>query len=165
MAPELRAHLREKVPEYMIPSAFVALDAFPLTPNGKIDRKALPAPDRTRAESKASYTAPRNEVEKAISTILAGDALDRSRRRRRQLLRFLGANSLMMVQANGRLRAALGKGVSLVDMFRFPTVRTLAAHVAGDAGGAPAALRESQDRAQTRKDAMARRLEQRRAGR
>ncbi|MGH7297856.1 MAG: phosphopantetheine-binding protein, partial [Polyangiaceae bacterium] len=161
LAPLLRGHLREKVPEYMIPSAFVVLDALPLTPNGKVDRKALPAPDRARTESIAAYTAPRNDVERTISTIWQ-DMLSIDRVGVDDSFFDLGANSLMMVQANGRLRAALGKSVSLVDMFRFPTVRALAAHVAGEDTGTPGALRESQDRAQTRRDAMARRLENRR---
>ena len=156
LGPELRTHLRAALPEYMVPSAFVTLDALPRTPNGKIDRKALPAPDRARSESTADYAAPKSEVERAIASVwqdmLSLDAVGADHN-----FFDLGANSLMMVQANGRLRAALGKPVSLVDMFRFPTVRALAAHLADGNVEDAAALKQSHDRAQTRKDAMQRR--------
>src|SRR3712207_7925149 len=64
---ELRRFLKEKLPEYMVPAAFVALEALPLTPNGKLDRRALPAPEPARAQ----YVAPRTEVEEALAGIWA----------------------------------------------------------------------------------------------
>ncbi|MFL9453902.1 amino acid adenylation domain-containing protein [Tolypothrix bouteillei VB521301_2] len=65
---ELRSFLKQQLPEYMVPSYFVVLDAFPLTPNGKVDRKALPTPDQTRIEAQA-YVAPRNEVERILTHV------------------------------------------------------------------------------------------------
>ncbi len=156
LGPVLRAHLRASLPEYMVPSAFVQLRELPRTPNGKIDRKALPAPDRTRNESSTAYAAPANEIEKAIATIwqdmlsLDGIGVD-------QNLFDLGANSLMMVQANGRIRTALSRSVSLVEMFRFPTVQALAAHLAQAPGAENAALAQSSERGEGRKDALAKR--------
>jgi acyl carrier protein len=158
LVPELRRHLREKLPEFMVPSAFVLLDALPLTPNGKIDRKALPAPDRARHEASTRYAAPESDVERGIASVF------------QELLGIdevgiddnffdLGANSLMMVQASARFRAVLGRGVSLVQMFQFPTVRALAAAVGGGAEGA--AVKQGQQRAQARKDALARRRDAR----
>jgi acyl carrier protein len=161
LGPELRNHLRSSLPDYMIPSAFVSLAAYPLTPNGKVDRKALPAPDRARRETTAEYTAPGSDVEQAIATVWQ-DTLSIDRVGVDQNFFDLGANSLMMVQVNGRLRQALGRSVSLVDMFRFPTVRALAAHLGEGTKAADEALvAESADRAQTRRDAMARRREAR----
>jgi amino acid adenylation domain-containing protein/thioester reductase-like protein len=68
---QLRDHLRTKLPEYMIPSIFVHLDSLPLTPNGKVDRKALPPPSGTRADSRAQYVAPRTQLEKELVEICA----------------------------------------------------------------------------------------------
>jgi hypothetical protein len=164
LGPEVRAHVRATLPDFMVPSAFVVLDALPRTPNGKIDRKALPAPDRTRTEGSSTYAAPGSEVEQVIASVwqdmLALDAVGVDDR-----LFDLGANSLMMVQANGRLRAALGRDVSLVDMFRFPTVRSLAEHLGGGAKAADLAVKQSLERGQTRQEAMRRRREARQGSR
>jgi acyl carrier protein len=125
----------------MVPSAFVALDAFPLTPNGKVDRKALPPPERARSETAAAYSAPETAVEKAIAEVLR-DLLSTERVSVDHNFFDLGANSLMMVQVSARLRAALGKSVPLLHLFRFPTVRALAARIRWRPGGRPAAPAE-----------------------
>src|SRR5262249_54001036 len=67
----LRGHLKKRLPEFMIPSAFVLMEAFPLSPNGKVDRKALPAPDATRPKIEGEYIAPRTPVEEAVAGIWA----------------------------------------------------------------------------------------------
>lgn len=160
LVPELRRELRTVLPDFMVPSAFVVLDALPRTPNGKIDRNALPAPDRGRQEGDAA-AAPSSELERAIAEVwqdmLSLDAVGVDTN-----LFDLGANSLMMVKASARLADALGRVVSLVDLFRYPTVRALAAHL-GEGGGEAEAevIRGSQDRAQARRDAMARRRDAR----
>src|SRR3972149_657499 len=64
---ELRRFLKEKLPEYMVPSAFVMLDMLPLTPNGKVDRRALQAPDQARPELEGSFVAPRSPVEELLA--------------------------------------------------------------------------------------------------
>ena len=161
---DLRDHLRISLPTHMVPSAFVVLDALPRTPNGKIDRKALPAPDRGRIETGQPIRPPENDVEQAIVTVwqdlLALDAVGVETN-----LFDLGANSLMMVQASGRLSTSLDRRISLVDMFRYPTVRLLAEHLdSSDADGA-GALQVSQDRGQARRDAMQRRRDARRGNR
>ena len=66
---EVRKYLKQKLPEYMIPSQFVLVDALPLTPNGKVDRKALPAPDQDRPELGNVYQAPRTPMEETLATI------------------------------------------------------------------------------------------------
>jgi acyl carrier protein len=164
LGPELRAHLRASLPEYMVPTAFVVLDALPRTPNGKIDRNALPEPDRSRTEDIAVAAAPDNDFERAIVAVwqdmLSLDAVGVETN-----LFDLGANSLMMVRAVARLSEALGRSLSLVAMFRFPTVRALAAHLNGGEEQASAAMRQSHERGQSRKDALPRRRDLRQGAR
>lgn len=166
---ELRAHLRASLPDYMVPTAIVVLDALPRTPNGKIDRNALPAPDRSRTEADVAVVAPENEIEHTIAGIwrdmLALDTVGVETN-----LFDLGANSLMMVQASSRIGVALERPISLVEMFRFPTVRSLAGHLEGGGldGGSDVeqvAMQRSQDRGQNRKDALLRRRSVRSEGR
>jgi acyl carrier protein len=161
--PALRHLLREKLPEYMVPSAFVLLEALPLTPNGKIDRAALPAPERPRSES-ATRQPPGNEVERGIVSILQ-DLLGAEEVGVDDNFFDLGANSLMMVQASVRLRALLGRAVPLVRMFQFPTARALASALATGEESETAVVKQSQDRAQVRKDAMHRLRDLRRGSR
>jgi amino acid adenylation domain-containing protein len=122
---KLRALLRASLPEYMVPAAFVLLEALPLTPNGKIDRKALPLPDRS-GSTQAAYVAPHTPTEE----ILAGTW--------GELLRVepvgiednffdLGGHSLLAVQVVSRVRQALGVELQLRDLFAAPTVSRLAA--------------------------------------
>ena len=131
---QLRAHLRATLPEYMIPATIIVMDAFPLTPNGTIDRKALPMHDRPRRAA-ADYVAPTNELEAKIADIWK-ELLAIERVGRRDNIFDLGANSLLTMQANSRLSSMLGRAVSLVTMFRFPTVESLAAHLNGDSAAA-----------------------------
>jgi natural product biosynthesis luciferase-like monooxygenase protein len=159
---ELRTFAREKLPDFMVPSHFVMLAAFPLTPNGKIDRKALPAPEASRGASDKPFSPPGNELEKRIAAVLQ-KILGLAEVGAHDNFFDLGANSLLIMQANGALRADLGKPISLVDMFQNPTVASLAAHIAAqeDGSGGPAvAASAGQDRASARRDAMQRRRDQ-----
>ena len=83
---DLRSHLHDTLPDYMIPSAFVVLEALPVTPNGKVDRKTLPAPDFASLSNQASFVAPRTPSEIALADIWAKVLGIRSIRRTRQLL-------------------------------------------------------------------------------
>jgi acyl carrier protein len=166
LLPELRDYLKSTLPVFMVPSAFVVLDALPLTPNGKIDRKALPAPDRARQESAADYQAPAHELERIVASVWQ-DLLGLDQVSTVDNLFDLGANSLLVVRANGKLRAALDRDVSLVDMFQYPTVKSLAAFLAQSqqtADGAPEgdkSLEQSHERGQSRRDALLRRRDRR----
>jgi acyl carrier protein len=164
VGPELRAHLRASLPDYMVPTAFVVLEALPRTPNGKIDRNALPEPDRGRTENSDVAAAPDSDVERTIVAVwqemLALDVVGVETN-----LFDLGANSLMMVRAVARLSAALDRSLSVVEMFRFPTVRALAAHLDGGGEEASAAIQQSHERGQARKDALQRRRELRQGSR
>ncbi|NES13760.1 MULTISPECIES: non-ribosomal peptide synthetase [Micromonospora] len=152
---ELVARLRERLPEYMVPSAFTTLSTLPLTPNGKVDRRALPEPDLARPQPGSPYVAPRNQLERTIAGIW------------RELLGVdqigvddnffeLGGHSLLMAEARARLAEAAGRDVTLVELFQFPTVGALAGYL--DRPGATAdLLAGAEDRAGHRRQSLNRR--------
>jgi amino acid adenylation domain-containing protein len=124
----LRAYLAERLPEYMLPSAFVALDALPLTPNGKIDRRALPAPDAWGAAAADAYVAPRTGTEERLADVFA-DVLGLGRVGVHDDFFVAGGHSLLAVRAVARMRAAFGVELTVREMFDAPTVAGLAARV------------------------------------
>jgi acyl carrier protein len=124
-ATELRRFAQDKLPEAMMPSAFVFLKALPLTPNGKVNRKALPAPENQRPELETAYVAPRDNLEKSIAKIWQ-DLLHVEKVGLRDNFFDLGGNSLLVVQAQARLRDALGVELPVVKLFQHPTIHSLA---------------------------------------
>jgi amino acid adenylation domain-containing protein len=122
---ELHARLKERLPEYMTPSAFVWLEAMPLTPNGKVDRKALPAPDTDRPELGRAYVAPRNSIEETLSDIL-GQLLNLERVGVEDNFFELGGHSLLATQFISRLRESFRVEVPLREIFERPTAAELA---------------------------------------
>ncbi|HEX9136850.1 MAG TPA: non-ribosomal peptide synthetase, partial [Nitrospirota bacterium] len=122
---ELRSFLIEKLPEYMVPSAFVVLDSLPLTPNGKIDRKALPLPDQSRRELGESYVLPRTPIEEIIVEIWA-DVLKLEKVGVHDNFFDLGGHSLLGVQLISRLRAEFQADLRVRCLFQFPTVAGIA---------------------------------------
>jgi amino acid adenylation domain-containing protein len=135
---DLRTQLSAVLPEHMVPSAFVTLDAFPLTANGKLDRKALPAPDRTALASR-TYEAPQGEVEQAIATIWQ-ELLGVERVGRHDNFFGVGGHSLLAVQFSTRLREAMGFDISLRNLFASPVLSDLAVGLSGAARSALAPL-------------------------
>ncbi|HEU4323402.1 MAG TPA: amino acid adenylation domain-containing protein [Roseiflexaceae bacterium] len=152
---ELREFLRERLPGYMIPAAFVLLETLPLTPNGKVDLRALPLPSTDRTES-ATYLAPRSEFEHTIAAAWQS-ALKVEKVGIHDNFFDLGGHSLLMVQVHTELREVYGQ-LTLIDMFRHPTVSALAAHLSA-ARPAESALVEVQDRVQKQKAFRDRRKE------
>ncbi|WHS62771.1 non-ribosomal peptide synthetase [Pseudomonas sp. G2-4] len=124
----LRAHLQGQLPEYMVPSAYVRLDALPLTPNGKLDRKALPAPDHSAVVARA-YEAPQGEVEVAIAGIWQ-DLLNLEQVGRHDNFFELGGHSLLAVKMIERMRQ-VQLSVDVRVLFGQPTLAALAAAVGG----------------------------------
>ncbi|MDQ3643360.1 MAG: phosphopantetheine-binding protein, partial [Actinomycetota bacterium] len=136
---ELKAHLRAKLPEYMVPAHYVQLDHLPLTPNGKTDRKALPAPDYAHREDKRPYIAPRTPTEQTLATIWAtvlgiespgvdDDFFD------------VGGDSLKAVRIVTALRSEFCVDAAMRHLFEQPTIAGLAEIVdvlAVAAAGAP----------------------------
>ncbi|MBV8858951.1 MAG: amino acid adenylation domain-containing protein [Acidobacteria bacterium] len=129
-AAELRAHLKEGLPEYMIPSNFVTLDALPLTPNGKVDRKALPAPAASAHEPGERGAAPRTPVEEVLAGIWS-EVLGVGGVSTRDNFFELGGHSLLVAQVVSRVRAAFQVELPLRAIFESPTVSELAARIEG----------------------------------
>ena len=128
MAPtvsELRRALAQTLPDYMIPSAFVFLQAFPLLPNGKIDRRALPLPDKTRPALDVPYVAPRAPVEQAVARIW-GEVLDLERVGVHDNFFELGGHSLLATRVISRLRDSFRTETALESFFESPTVAGIA---------------------------------------
>jgi amino acid adenylation domain-containing protein len=125
---ELRDFLKERLPEHMIPAVFVFLEQLPHTASGKVNRRALPAPDSSRPTLAAPYVAPRNELEREIATIWR-EALRIERVGVNDNFFELGGHSLLIIQVHARLLDKVKKEFSVVDMFRYPTVESLARHL------------------------------------
>jgi acyl-coenzyme A synthetase/AMP-(fatty) acid ligase len=123
----LRAHLAETLPAYMIPTRFVALDQLPLTANGKVDRRRLPAPSAAPAGTR---TPPRTETERLVSAVWA-EVLDGAGFGIDDDFFDVGGHSLLAIKVVARLRRQLASPVAVVDLFKHPTVRRLAAFAAG----------------------------------
>jgi amino acid adenylation domain-containing protein len=121
----LRAALREELPDYMIPSHFVALAALPLTPNGKVDRKALPAPGGGRPELGREYVAPEGDVQEKLAAIWT-EVLRVERVGATDNFFELGGHSLMATQVLSRVQGAFGVELPLRSVFNTPTVAGLA---------------------------------------
>jgi len=128
-AADLARQAREKLPEYMVPSAFVALEQLPLTPNGKVDRRALPPPEQDQPEAAVGYVAPRTALEEQLAAIWA-EVLGRERVGVRENFFFdLGGHSLLAARLVSRVGQKVGKSVPLAVMFREPTVAGLARYL------------------------------------
>jgi amino acid adenylation domain-containing protein len=124
-AQDLRQFLKASLPEHMVPSAFMVLDALPLTAHGKVDRKALPAPEAARVEAGETYVAPRPGAEETIAAIW-GELLGVERVGARDDFFLLGGHSLTAARILSRVRDALGIDLSLLVVFETPTVEGMA---------------------------------------
>jgi amino acid adenylation domain-containing protein len=126
-AGELRTFLKEALPEHMVPAFFVSLEAFPLTPNDKIDRAALPAPDVAGAMAE-QYAAPRTPVEHALVRIWE-QVLHVPRVGIHDPFFEIGGHSLLVVQLMTRIEQALNVKIAVIELYKQPTVAALAEHV------------------------------------
>ncbi|HEV2735194.1 MAG TPA: amino acid adenylation domain-containing protein, partial [Longimicrobiaceae bacterium] len=130
---ELRAWMRERLPEYMVPSAFVALERLPLTPNGKLDLPALPAPEWVAEEG--AFMPPRTPAEEVLAAIWT-EVLRAERVGVHDDFFALGGHSLLGTQVVSRVREAFGAELPLRALFEAPTLAALARRVEGLAPGA-----------------------------
>ncbi len=153
---DLRAFLADRLPEYLVPSAFVLLDRLPLNANGKVDRKALPEPDQRRAELGSVYAPPTTAEERALTAIwthvlgVEKIGIDDS-------FFELGGHSMRLVQVQALLREKMDREVAVVDLFRHVTIRALAQSLAREKPQ-ELQLSEVQDRALRQRQALARRV-------
>ncbi|QTZ90350.1 non-ribosomal peptide synthetase [Streptomyces auratus] len=152
---ELRAHL----PEYMVPAHLVRLERLPVTANGKLDRRALPAPAVGAAGG--DFVSPAGGTEQFIAGVWS-QVLGVARPGSRDNIFDLGGNSLRLAEIHVHLQARFGDGIQLVHLFENPTIESLARLVDGVSGAGSAAER-TQDRAERQKQAMQRRRSPRRA--
>ncbi|MGW2873691.1 amino acid adenylation domain-containing protein, partial [Kitasatospora sp. NPDC001225] len=129
-AADLRAHLRGSLPDYMVPAAYVAVQAIPLTPNGKLDHRALPAPDRS-AFAASRHVAPRTPVEERFAEVW-GEVLGLEKVSVEDSFFDLGGDSIRAVRLVGALRTA-GYDVSIRDVFQARTIAAMAAGLTGQA--------------------------------
>ncbi|MCP4700190.1 MAG: amino acid adenylation domain-containing protein, partial [Gammaproteobacteria bacterium] len=137
LADDIRRDLREKLPEYMIPSIFMFLDAFPLTPNGKIDRKNLPAPgERRKTDTAAEW--PQSETERIIATVwkefLATESVGIH-----DNFFDAGGHSFLAVQVHRKLKEIFPDRLSSVtEIFQYPTIHAISRHIHPESGAEPA---------------------------
>ena len=150
--PELRKFLGAQLPDYMVPADFVVLDEWPRTPGGKIDLQALSSPPAALARAKAVYTPPQNELEQFIAglwqEVLAVDEIGRD-----DNFFDLGGHSLLLMKVNLKLKHHCGKDIPLVEMFKYPTISTLAEFLSGQQNGEQSkSLAKTRERATTRRE-------------
>ncbi|MDZ8087066.1 MAG: amino acid adenylation domain-containing protein [Nostoc sp. DedQUE12b] len=124
---ELRRFLLEKLPDYMVPAAFVLLDALPLTPNGKVDRQSLPIPGKVRPELEKAFVAPRTPIEKALAEVWA-EVLDIEQIGIHDNFFELGGDSIRSIQVLARATAK-GLSFSLAQIFQHQTIDSLAREI------------------------------------
>ncbi|GHF24625.1 hypothetical protein GCM10010218_01480 [Streptomyces mashuensis] len=139
--PELRAHLSGLLPDYMVPAAFVTLDALPLTPSGKVDRRALPAPAADADRAGTDYVAPRDATEEVLAAAWA-EVLGVERVGVHDNFFDLGGDSILSIQVVSRARRA-GLRLTSKLLFLHQTVAALAAVVEHDAAALPAAAADA----------------------
>ncbi|WP_160164431.1 non-ribosomal peptide synthetase [Pedosphaera parvula] len=153
-AAEIRQTLRQKLPDYMVPSAFMRLERFPLSPNGKVDRRALPGPELSSTAQNPVVSVPQTQAEQAIAKIwqevLAGAqaGLDDN-------FFDLGGNSIQLAQVHSKLCEQFKLDLSITKLFEFTTIATLARHLSVQPDGKPGA-QEFQDRARKQQQTLAR---------
>ncbi|HEX6037404.1 non-ribosomal peptide synthetase [Longimicrobium sp.] len=149
---ELRRWVGERLPDYMVPSLFVTLDALPLTPNGKVDRKALPDTTPVRAVE-VEYVPPTNDLEGIISEVWR-EVLGVERVGIRDNFFELGGTSVKLASVHRLLGERIDRPVTVVDLFRYPTVAGLAEYLARDAEDGSKRRNEAQDRASRQRQAQ-----------
>jgi acyl carrier protein len=126
-ASDLRTALGQSLPDYMVPAHFVVLDELPLTPSGKVDRKALPAPTPARTDS--AYTAPRGDTERVVAAIWS-EILGVERVSVHDNFFELGGHSLLATRVMSKVRAALSIELPLRALFEAPTIAALGERLA-----------------------------------
>ncbi len=148
----LRAYLKKQLPEYMIPSAFVPLESLPLTANGKVDRRALPEPDRIQSALSAQDVSPRTDLEKTIAAVWQA-RLHLEKVAIHDNFFEVGGHSLIAIEMYTDLQERLAQDFAVTDLFRYPTIALLAQYLSQTQAMPPSQL-SNQNRAQARRAAI-----------
>lgn len=148
----LKHLLREKLPSYMIPSVLIPIEEFPLTENGKLDYKALPAPDHSRPESEQTYVAPDTDMERIISKIWT-QALSLEQVGTHDNFFELGGHSIMIIGVHEKISEAFDVIFEITDMFKYPTISSLSKFL-GQKNVNKFSDQEISDRAQQQRTAL-----------
>jgi natural product biosynthesis luciferase-like monooxygenase protein len=128
----LREAARARLPDFMVPAHVVLLSELPLTPNRKIDRRALPPPEQVGASRETAYVAPASDIERTIANLWQ-ELLGRERIGIEDNFFDVGGHSLLVVRMHRRLRELIPQPVTLTDLYRFPTIRSLTDFLTRDA--------------------------------
>jgi acyl carrier protein len=142
---DLRSFLAEYLPDHMVPAVYVSLNSLPLTPNGKLDRLALPAQATPRPMMEATYVMPGTEAERIIAGIWQ-EVLEVEKVGINDNFFDLGGHSLLVVQIHRKLEETFKRKLPLFELFKYPTVYSLAQHLTRDDNG----MEKKRDQAQTR---------------
>lgn len=153
----LRSALSRQLPDFMVPGTFLVIEAMPLTPNGKVDRKALPVPAPSVEATSAVTQAAQSEVEARVQRIWQ-EVLGRERIGPKENFFHLGGHSILAVKLQSELTRAFGKRIPIAELFRSPTIEGLAGHFASiDDTSAPEPVSQGAKRAQMRRAILNRR--------
>ncbi len=121
---QLRDYLARQLPPYMIPAYFISMEKIPLTPNGKINRSALPVPDQSRPQLSTTYTAPKTDREKIIAQLWKS-VLNVENVGIYDNFFDLGGNSLKLIRLSNKLKETVEKDIPVITLFRYPTIESL----------------------------------------
>ena len=152
---ELRNYLRQKLPEYMVPAAYVVLTELPLLSNGKLNLRALPRPKKVLSQPEAVYMPPESDLEQTIASIWQ-QVFNIDRVSIHTNFFDLGGNSLLVTKVHSKLRAALNSDIQVIELFKHSTIHSLAKYLS-ETGDAPVLLDRGREQANLRKKLMKRR--------
>jgi amino acid adenylation domain-containing protein len=154
-ADELRNYLRQKLPEYMVPEAYVVLTELPLLSNGKLHRRALPRPKKLLSQPEAVYMPPESDLEQTIASIWQ-QVFNIDRVSIHTNFFDLGGNSLLVTKVHSKLRAALNSDIQVIELFKHSTIHSLAKYLS-ETGDSPVLVDRGREQANLRKKFMKRR--------
>ena len=149
---ELRGYLQQRLAEHMVPSSFVMMETLPRTPNGKVDRRALPDDETTRTDANETYIAPRSATERALANIWQ-EVLKVEKVGINDNFFGLGGHSLLLAHAQSKVSEVLRVKVSMIEMFKYPTISALAEHLSTQDGSIPV-FTPTRNQAKTRLEAL-----------
>jgi len=149
---EVKKAAKEKLPEYMVPAVLVEVQEYPLTPNGKIDRRALASREVRSVAGESAYLPPQTSLESTIAEIWA-ELLKVEKVGRNHNFFDLGGHSLLLAKVHNRLQSVTGTNFTMMEMFKYPTVSALAEYLSRESKAQPS-LQHSLDRAGLRLQAI-----------